>query len=70
MPAKAKDLMKVAGKLGFQAVRQRGSHAIWKHPDGRWTTIPVHGNSEIGNYLFHDILKQLGISQKDFKNLI
>ncbi|WP_293047373.1 type II toxin-antitoxin system HicA family toxin [Moorena sp. SIO1F2] len=29
-------------------VRQKGSHARWKHPDGRSTTIPVHGNAEIG----------------------
>jgi len=69
MPAKAKDLMKVAGKLGFQKVRQKGSHAIWKHPDGRMTAIPVHGNSEIGGYLLHVILKQLGISEDDFKRL-
>jgi predicted RNA binding protein YcfA (HicA-like mRNA interferase family) len=69
MPAKAKDLMKVAGKLGFQKVRQKGSHAIWKHPDGRMTAIPVHGNSEIGGNLLHVILKQLGISEDDFKRL-
>ncbi|NEO95331.1 MAG: addiction module toxin, HicA family, partial [Moorea sp. SIO3G5] len=41
MPAKAKTLEKVAKQLGFQKVRQKGSHARWKHPDGRSTTIPV-----------------------------
>jgi predicted RNA binding protein YcfA (HicA-like mRNA interferase family) len=70
MPAKAKDLMKIAGKLGFKKVRQKGSHAIWKHLDGRWTTIPIHGNSEIGGWLFHEILKQLGISEEDFLKLL
>ncbi len=44
MPAKASELAKVAQKLGFEKVRQKGSHARWKHPDGRSTTIPVHGN--------------------------
>jgi predicted RNA binding protein YcfA (HicA-like mRNA interferase family) len=29
-------------RLGFEKVRQSGSHAIYKHGDGRWTTIPVH----------------------------
>ncbi|WP_293022730.1 MULTISPECIES: type II toxin-antitoxin system HicA family toxin [unclassified Moorena] len=48
MPAKAKTLEKVAKQLGFHKVRQKGSHARWKHPDGRSTTIPVHGNAEIG----------------------
>lgn len=70
MPARAKDLQKVAKKLGFQVVRQKGSHARWKHPDGRATTIPVHGNSDIGSWLFHEILKQLGITEEIFKELL
>jgi predicted RNA binding protein YcfA (HicA-like mRNA interferase family) len=70
MPAKAKDLQKVAKKLGFQVVRQRGSHARWKHPDGRATTIPVHGNSDIGSWLFHEILRQLGITEENFRELL
>ncbi|OLT59813.1 type II toxin-antitoxin system HicA family toxin [Moorena bouillonii] len=69
MPAKAKTLEKVAKQLGFQKVRQKGSHARWKHPDGRSTTIPVHGNAEIGSWLFREILKQLGISEKEFDQL-
>ena len=69
MPAKAKDLQKAAKKLGFQMVRQKGSHARWKHPDGA-TTIPIHGNSEIGSWLFYEILKQLGITEDDFCRLI
>ena len=70
MPAKARDLQKVARKLGFQMVRQKGSHTRWKHPDGRATTIPVHGNSDIGSWLFHEILKQLGITEDEFKDLL
>lgn len=70
MPAKARDLQKDAKKLGFGMVRQKGSHARWKHPDGRATTIPVHGDSEIGNWLFHEILKQLGITEGDFRKLL
>ena len=70
MPAKARDLQKVAKKLGFQMVRQKGSHARWKHPDGRATTIPVHGNSDIGSWLFHEILKQLGITEEIFRELL
>ena len=70
MPARARDLQKVARKLVFQMVRQKGSHARWKHPDGRATTIPVHGNSDIGSWLFHEILKQLGITEDEFKDLL
>lgn len=70
MPAKARDLQKAARKLGFQMVRQKGSHARWKHSDGRATTIPVHGDSEIGSWLFYEILKQLGITEEDFRKLL
>jgi predicted RNA binding protein YcfA (HicA-like mRNA interferase family) len=30
--------------LGFKLVRQKGSHAFYRHPDGRYTTLPLHGN--------------------------
>jgi predicted RNA binding protein YcfA (HicA-like mRNA interferase family) len=69
MPAKAGDLERAARVLGFIKVRQRGSHARWKHPDGRAATIPVHSSTEIGSWLFHEILKQLGISEQEFESL-
>ena len=69
MPAKAKTLEKVAKKLGFEKIRQKGSHARWKHSDGRATTIPIHGNDEIGGWLFQEILEQLGITEDQFNEL-
>jgi predicted RNA binding protein YcfA (HicA-like mRNA interferase family) len=69
MPAKAKTLEKVAKQLSFEKVRQKGSYARWKHPDGRSTTIPIHGNAEIGGWLFREILEQLGITEQEFNQL-
>lgn len=69
MPAKAKELERVAQKLGFRRVRQKGGHARWKHDDGRATTIPIHGDAEIGGWLFQEILKQLGITEEEFHRL-
>lgn len=69
MPAKASEIEKVARKLGFVKVRQKGSHARRKHSDGRSTTIPIHGNAEIGSWLFHEILKQVGITEEEFNQL-
>ncbi len=69
VPAKAGDLERVAKTLGFVKARQRGSHARWKHLDGRATTIPIHPSLEVGGWLFHEILKQLGISEQDFEQL-
>jgi predicted RNA binding protein YcfA (HicA-like mRNA interferase family) len=69
MPARAGDLERVARLLGFIRARQRGSHARWKHPDGRATTIPVHSSVEIGGWLFDEVLKQPGISEQEFERL-
>lgn len=31
--------------------------------------IPIHGNAEIGSWLFQEILKQLGITEEEFNQL-
>jgi predicted RNA binding protein YcfA (HicA-like mRNA interferase family) len=69
MPAKASELAKVAQRLGFEKARQKGSHVRWKHPDGRAITIPVHGKVDIGGWLFHAILDQMGITEEEFDEL-
>ena len=44
----AKTLEKILLKLGFKIVRQKGSHKFYRHDDGRYTTIPHHGNDDLG----------------------
>ncbi len=66
----AKDLTKAIKKCGFSFYRQKGSHQIWKHPDGRWTTIPVHPGENIGRGLLRKILRDFDISPKDFIKLL
>ena len=36
-PIPARKVIKLLNKIGFEVVRQRGSHVILKHPDGRLT---------------------------------
>jgi predicted RNA binding protein YcfA (HicA-like mRNA interferase family) len=67
--ATARELQRAARLLGFILTRQKGSHARWNHPDGRATTIPVHGAEEIGPPLFGQILKQLGVTLDEFRRL-
>lgn len=43
--------------LGFIAVRQKGSHIRFEHPDGRKTTVPDHGNKTVPVGLFNKIVK-------------
>jgi predicted RNA binding protein YcfA (HicA-like mRNA interferase family) len=67
--ATAAELQRVARRLGFVSVRQRGSHQRWRHPDGRTTTLPVHPSTSITPPLYYEILRQLGISEDDFRRL-
>jgi predicted RNA binding protein YcfA (HicA-like mRNA interferase family) len=49
LPVTTGDAMcKVVSRLGFVKVHQKGSHTVWKHDDGRITTIPVHKGKELG----------------------
>ena len=40
-------LSKIIKKLGFQFIRQKGSHMFFKHSDGRTTVIPYHSGEKI-----------------------
>ncbi|MFH1050567.1 MAG: type II toxin-antitoxin system HicA family toxin [bacterium] len=51
-----KNLIKILKSLGFEVVRINGSHHRLKHPDGRITTIPVHGNNDLPKGLIRKII--------------
>ena len=62
-----KELSRVAEKLGFIYSHTTGSHAVYKHPDGRKATIPIHSGDEIGPGLLTKIIKQdFGITREEF----
>jgi len=57
-------------KLGFKRVRQKGSHAFYRHPDGRTTTVPHHVGRDLARPLVHDILQDIGLSSDEFKDVL
>jgi predicted RNA binding protein YcfA (HicA-like mRNA interferase family) len=65
-PIPPKKLEKLLFSEGFQRVRQKGSHAAYKHPDGRFTTITFHGGCEIGPVLLSKILREIGMDREEF----
>jgi predicted RNA binding protein YcfA (HicA-like mRNA interferase family) len=69
VPVSGRELCKLVEKLGFQKVHQVGSHVRYVHPDGRKTTIPVHGNEDLGKGLILEILKQIKLTREDFEKL-
>jgi len=57
-------------KLGFEKVRQKGSHAIFHHSDCRRATLPIHPNEELSPHFLSDVLKQLVIQEEAFLKAI
>ncbi|HEX6278476.1 MAG TPA: type II toxin-antitoxin system HicA family toxin [Pyrinomonadaceae bacterium] len=51
--------MRILERMGFVEVRQRGSHKQFKHPDGRFTTVPVHQGRDISPFLFRKIAEDI-----------
>lgn len=48
--------------LGFEEVRQRGSHKQFRHPDGRGTTVPCHAGRDISPILLRRIASDIGLT--------
>lgn len=62
-----KDVVRVLEKLGYVAVRQRGSHVRMRHSDAarhKSLTVPLHREVKIG--LLRQIISDAGIRVKDF----
>jgi predicted RNA binding protein YcfA (HicA-like mRNA interferase family) len=57
-------------KVGFQAVRQKGSHVQMAHEDGRLVTIPVHAGKTIGRGLLRKILRDAELTREEFIALL
>ena len=69
-PVKPEKLIKVLEKLGFVWIRQSGSHAIFRHPDGRWTTVPIHKRTDVGKGLVHKILNDIKLTLEEFEERV
>jgi predicted RNA binding protein YcfA (HicA-like mRNA interferase family) len=63
-------VIKALNLLGFEKIRQKGSHVFFKHPDGRTSVIPVHKGEDIGCGLLRNIIKDTGLSKDEFLKLI
>jgi len=67
---KARKVVKGLQTMGFEKVRQKGSHAIFHHQDCRRASIPIHPAKTISPYLLSDILKRLEIDEDKFLQAI
>lgn len=67
---KVKKLIRVLEKLGFFKYHQVGSHAQFKHTDGRRVTVPVHHGKDIGKKMISGIISDLDLSVEEFIKLL
>lgn len=51
--------------LGFEEVRQRGSHKQFRHADGRCTTVPFHQGRDISPILLRQIARDIKITAEE-----
>ena len=67
---RAKELIKMLARIGFDVVRIKGSHHFLKHADGRTTVVPVHSGEIIGPGLLSKILRDCELTKEDLEKLI
>jgi len=65
---KPRDVIARLLRLGFVEVRQRGSHKQLRHPDGRATTVPMHGGRDIAPALLRLICRDIRLTVPEFLN--
>ena len=63
-------MVRLLRHLGFQFVRQKGSHAYYRHADGRATVVPVHKGEDLGRGLIRTILRDIEVSPEDYARLL
>jgi predicted RNA binding protein YcfA (HicA-like mRNA interferase family) len=66
IPIDAAKMERLLFKLGFKKVRQRGSHAFYRHPDGRYTTVPHHRGRMLARPLIREILKEIKVDVEEY----
>ena len=68
--ARAKEVIKALERAGFLFERQQGSHATYRHPQTKRTTVvPVH-SKELPRWLLKKIIKEAGLTEDQFREML
>ncbi|KAF5414689.1 MAG: hypothetical protein C5S48_08130 [Candidatus Methanogaster sp.] len=62
----AKRMEKLLFLLGFERVRQNGSHVFYRHPDGMTTTVPHHKRRVLARPLIWEIPREIKLTVDDY----
>jgi predicted RNA binding protein YcfA (HicA-like mRNA interferase family) len=64
----ARRLARALQRAGFKLVRQSGSHAAFRHADGRTVEVPMH-DRDLKTGTLAAILKEAGITADELREL-
>ena len=65
----AAQMARILRHMGFVLIRQKGSHASFRHKDGRTTVIPFHKGEDLGRGLIRTILQDIDLSIAEYERL-
>ena len=66
----AREFEKILNRLGFVKLRMKGSHAIYRHSDGRTVSVPFHSSKDLSRSLLRDLLSEINVSIDEYNKLI
>jgi predicted RNA binding protein YcfA (HicA-like mRNA interferase family) len=70
-PPRRREIEKVLREIGWRPAKKSGPHVVWYSPDGRRTTlVSGHKGRDLPYGTFRKIIKDAGITEKRFYNLL
>lgn len=66
----ARQVIRALEAVGFERIRQSGSHATFRHPDGRWTIVSIHPGKTIPRGTLRKILRDADLTIEQFLELL
>ncbi|HHY93696.1 MAG TPA: addiction module toxin, HicA family [Firmicutes bacterium] len=68
---RARDVIRVVGRLGFVLDRQKGGHAVYyRARDGARIVVPIHQGKDIKPKTLAGIIKDMGITVEEFAEML
>ena len=68
VPVRSQVMVRILEQADFQFVRQRGSHAFYRHPDGRATVVPMH-RGDLPKGTIREIIRDTELSVDEYDRL-
>ena len=64
-PTTFRRLDRIIRSLGFESRPGKGSHTVYRHPDGRGTSVPNHPG-DLSPRMINKVLRDIGLSRDDY----